>query len=106
MNAESNKSQRMTNVLLAGIAGLLGINLIVQSGGAGLGATAHADPAAPVVSLNSSEFQRRAADGIAELNQRIARMEGRFDRVIQVKITESVPLTVTGLGGDKADQSK
>ncbi|MBL0870400.1 MAG: hypothetical protein IBJ18_07490 [Phycisphaerales bacterium] len=93
------KSSRTTNALLACIAVLLGLNLVVGgNSGQGLNITSPAlaqnQPSAP---FNSSEFARRTADGVTELNQRIARLESKFDRTISVKITESIPLTVTGL---------
>ncbi|MBX9737926.1 MAG: hypothetical protein K2X32_13475 [Phycisphaerales bacterium] len=93
------KSNRSTNVLLAMIAGLLALNLMIKTGATpDMASAASAQPApAAGAPFNSSEFARRTADGITELNQRMSRLESRFDRPLQVRVTESVPLQVIGL---------
>ncbi len=99
------KSNRSTNVLLAMIAGLLAINLVIKTGASpDMASTANAQAGQPTGSpFNSSEYARRTADGVTEMNQRLARLESRFDRALQVRVSESVPLTIVGLPTSKPD---
>lgn len=93
-------SDRTTKVLLTTIAALLALNLLNNWGIAPDGAQSKAfaqNTNQPAASFNSSEYAKRTADGIAELNQRIGRLESKFDKAMQVKIIESVPLNVLGL---------
>ncbi|CAN5735132.1 hypothetical protein BH11PLA1_BH11PLA1_06460 [soil metagenome] len=93
-------SNRTTNLLLGALTLMLGVNTLVQLGAVPVTITsaATAQPGTPgPAPLNSSEFARRTADGVSEINTRLARIEGRFDKALQVKIIESVPLQVQGL---------
>jgi hypothetical protein len=76
------------------LAGLLAMNIAVQLT---QGSVAVAQPGAqstPQPFGNSAEFQRRTADGIGQLVERMGRIEARLEKPFNVKVLEMPPIQV------------
>lgn len=79
------------------LAGLLAMNIAVQLVHLTQGSMAVAQPASqtpPQPFGNSAEFQRRTADGIGQLVERMGRIEARLEKPFNVKVLEMPPIQV------------
>jgi hypothetical protein len=92
MNLTDRNQRRTTNVLLAAIAGLLGLSILNQAG-VGVASVAQAQPAGGEEGLVSAAEQRKVI--ISELrgmSSRIEKVEGVLSRGINVKVTDMPPV--------------
>lgn len=96
--------RRIPTLLLTTLCVLLTLNLVVTVASSSHAAPAEAQgyggqptPASNAQpGLNGGAFNAaRAADGIAEINMRLARIEARLDKGFNVKVTEMPAITIS-----------
>ncbi len=81
-------------VALWAAAALLGFNLMLGVSGLRGTSPAMADPPQNDPPFNAAEQRKRMIDQLTQINDRLARLEGKLDKGINVKVTEMPAIKV------------